>query len=372
MSTGHPAHPATPAHKPFDPNAAASPDAGIFGVSCPRDDAKIVLLPVPFDATTSYGGGASAGPDAILNASMQVDLLDHHFGLIYEHGLHMPDAPEWIRELSMHARALAAPIIARGGSDYSPADVAAIADINAAGDRINAHTYNQTASTLAQGQIPGLVGGDHSTPYGAIRACADHLATLAKRGDAQARHGLGILHIDAHFDLRKAFEGFKWSHASIMRNVLDDTSPALISKLVSVGIRDYCPEERDYARDSRGRVVTHFDADIHAALDDGKHFSDICARILADLPPCVYVSFDIDGLDPALCPGTGTPVPGGLSFNRAAALLSAAHRAGKRVIGFDLVEVCPAPGASEDAPSEWDANVGARILYKLCGLAANA
>jgi len=362
----------TPAiQKPFDPNAAASPDAGIFGLACPRDDAKLLLLPVPFDATTSYGGGASAGPEAILEASLQVDLLDHHFGLIYEHGIHMPAPPAWIRESSEHARALAAPIIARGGTDYSPADLAAIADINAAGDRINAHTYNQTAAALAAGQIPGLVGGDHSTPYGAIRACADHLATLAKLGDAHARQGLGILHIDAHFDLRKAFEGFKWSHASIMRNVLDHTPPALVSRLVSVGIRDYCPEERDYAKDARARVATHFDADIAAALDEGKHFSDICAKVLAELPPCIYVSFDIDGLDPALCPGTGTPVPGGLSFNRAAALLSAARNAGKRVVGFDLVEVCPAPSPA-DAPSQWDANVGSRILYKLCGLAANA
>lgn len=350
----------------FDPNAAAEPGAGIFGLPHSRDEAKIVLLPVPFDATTSYGGGAAAGPAAILAASMQVDLLDHHFGLVYQHGIHLADAPEPISDASRTARDLAAPIIERGRP--LPEDAAALRQIEEAGDDVNAHTHDEFLRILRAGKIPGLVGGDHSTPYGAIRAGAEHLAHLAKHGDADAAQGLGILHIDAHFDLRLAFEGFRWSHASIMRNVMHDVKG--VTRLVPVGIRDYCPEELDYARQSGGRIRPHFDADIHAALDDGTPFSRICDAILADLPPCIHISFDIDGLDPALCPGTGTPVPGGLSFNRAAALLAAVRRAGKRVIGFDLVEVSPAPSVDPDAPSEWDANVGARLLYKLCGLAS--
>ncbi|MFT3687190.1 MAG: agmatinase family protein [Phycisphaerales bacterium] len=344
----------------FDPNAAASPDAGIFGLTFARDDAGIVLLPVRFDATTSYGGGASAGPEAIFDASMQVDLLDHHFGLVYEAGLHMSEAPEWVAEISKRARGQAEGIIAKGGADES--DAALIKEIDAAGDKINAWTYEQTAAVLKDGKVPGLIGGDHSTPYGAIRACAEHVAALAKKGDKDAALGLGILHIDAHWDLRESFEGFKWSHASIMRNVMEEISG--VTRLVSVGIRDYCPEEKDFADSSSGRVRTYFDADVHAKLDDGVKWSDLCAKIVADLPPCVYVSFDIDGLDPSLCPGTGTPVPGGLSFSRAASLLAAVKSAGKRVIGFDLVEVCP---VSDE--SEWDANVGARVLYKMCGMA---
>ncbi|MBY0309335.1 MAG: arginase family protein, partial [Phycisphaerales bacterium] len=173
------------------------------------------------------------------------------------------------------------------------------------------------------------------------------------------------LHVDAHWDLRESFEGFRWSHASIMRNVME-TLP-VVTRLVSVGIRDYCPEERDFAGASNGRVRTYFDADLHAQLDDGAKWSELCARIVADLPPCVYVSFDIDGLDPSLCPGTGTPVPGGLSFSRAASLLAAVKKSGRRVFGFDLVEVCPAL-----EKGEWDANVGARVLYKMCGMAAPA
>jgi agmatinase len=349
----------------FDPNAAAAPGSGIFGLSQRREAAGIVLIPVPFDATTSYGGGASAGPQAILAASMQVDLLDHHFGLVYERsgGIHLAEAPEWVLESSRRARALAAPIIEKGGADEG--DAAAVREIDAAGDRVNAHVHAEVARVLAEGKVPGLVGGDHSTPYGAIRASAEHVAALARRGDAGAKAGLGILHIDAHYDLRRAFEGFRWSHASIMRNVLEDTPASLLPRLVSVGIRDYCPEERDFAQGSGGRVRTYFDADVQAELDEGGRFGAVCDRIMADLPECIYVSFDIDGLDPALCPGTGTPVPGGLPFNRAAALLAAVSRAGKRAIGFDLVEVCPS-----STETEWDANVGARILYKMCGMAS--
>lgn len=349
--------------KAFDPNAAAAPDAGIFGLTCERSDAGVVLLPVPFDATTSYGGGAGVGPAVIFDASMQVDLLDHHFGLVYEVGLHMSEAPAWVAEVSRKARGLAEGIIAKGGADES--DARAVKEIDAAGDRVNAWTYEQTAGVLKEGKVPGLVGGDHSTPMGAIRACAEHVAGLAKGGDKQAAQGMGILHIDAHWDLRESFEGFKWSHASIMRNVMEEIPG--VTRLVSVGIRDYCPEEKEFADGSSGRVRTYFDADIHAKLDDGVKWSELCAKIIADLPPCVYVSFDIDGLDPSLCPGTGTPVPGGLSFSRAASLLAAVKGAGKRVIGFDLVEVCP---ATEE--SEWDANVGARVLYKMCGMAVPA
>lgn len=348
---------------PFDPDAAAQPGSGIFGLPFTRDEAKIILIPVPFDATTSYGGGAAAGPEAILAASAQVDLYDHQFGRVYEHGIFM-EAPEtWIRELSRRARSRAEPIIERGGADESsPADRAVLAEVDAACERINQHVYERTRGVLAQGKIPGLVGGDHSTPFGAIRACAEHAAS-------QGTDGLGILQIDAHMDLREAFEGFTWSHASIMWNVLDKIPG--VARLVQVGIRDYGEGERRIADEARApggdsRVVTHYDYDWFLRLSRGERLEAVCEQAVADLPRHVYVSFDIDGLDPSMCPGTGTPVAGGLSFHAAALLLHTLARAGKRVVGFDLNEVCP-HAARED---EWDANVGARVLYKLCGAAA--
>ena len=125
-------------------------------------------------------------------------------------------------------------------------------------------------------------------------------------------------------DLRDAFEGFAWSHASIMHNVLERITQ--VAKLVQVGIRDFGKGEWDYARgQTSGRVVTHFDLEWSRKLDANERFAELCRGAVEELPRQVYVSFDIDALDPSLCPHTGTPVPGGLSFNRACVLLETRH-----------------------------------------------
>ncbi|MBX3375579.1 MAG: agmatinase family protein [Phycisphaeraceae bacterium] len=331
----------------FDPDAAGAPGSGIFGLPFTRDQAGIVLLPVPFDATTSYGHGTARGPDAIFDASMQVDLYDRRLGRIYERGIYMEPSDETIASLSESARALAAPLIEAGGADPKK-DAAAIAKIDAAGERVAAFTYDHTVRVLKEGKVPGLVGGDHSTPLGAIRACAELV-----------KGGLGILHIDAHMDFREAYEGFTYSHASIMYNVLKSVPG--VSKLVQIGIRDFGEGEMDFGIEQGSRVHTCYDDQWAEQMLRGTAFEDLCKDAIARLPQDVYISFDIDGLDPALCPRTGTPVPGGLSFHEASLLLWTLKQSGRRVVGFDLVEVCPG------ADDEWDANVGARILYKLCG-----
>lgn len=338
----------------FDPDAAARPGAGVFGLPHTRAEAQIVLLPVPYDATTSYGGGASSGAEAIRRASAQVDLLDMQFGAVYECGIYMLEPSREIAELSKAMRLLAAPIIERGGAEGSDAD--AVAKVDAAGERVNAYVYDQARSILAEGRTPGLVGGDHSTPFGMIRAVAEHVAATG------GKDGLGILQIDAHMDLRVAFEGFKWSHASIMHNVLAEIPQ--VSRIVQVGLRDVGAGEVAASRASHHRVIPHFDMHWARELVKGEKFLTLCEEAIQPLPRDVYVSFDIDGLDPSLCPGTGTPVPGGLSFNQACLLLETLHRSGRRVVGFDLNEVSPDPSGA----SEWDANVGARVLYKLCGV----
>jgi agmatinase len=333
----------------FDPNAAAAPDSGIFGLTGAAAEAALVLVPVPFAATVSYGGGAEQGPAAILAASRQVDLFDLQFGRVYERGIHLLAPEPALAASHAPARALAAALIQRGGA--TAADAAAVAAVDAAGARVNAHVYATTRRLLAAGQIPGIVGGDHSVPFGAIRACAEH------------RPGLGILHVDAHADLRVAYEGFRWSHASIMDNVLREIPQ--VGRLVQVGIRDFCEQEFESIQRSEGRVVTHFDLEWQRRRFVGETFDALCREAVGALPQDVYISFDVDGLDPALCPHTGTPVPGGLSFAEAAHLLRTLVGSGRRIVGFDLVEV--APGGDE-----WDANVAARLLYKLCGAALHA
>ena len=343
-----PRNPATsqPRNLTFDPDAPAT-QPGIFGLPHTPDDARVVVIPVPFEATTSYGGGTSRGPRAVFEASKQVDLFDHDTGRPYEAGIAMLDMPRKVAAWNHKAKKIAAKVIEKGG----PVDRAtrkAAADVNAIGEKLNEWVYTQTCAQLDRGKLAVILGGDHSVPFGAIRAVAER------------NPGLGILHLDAHADLRDAFEGFTWSHASIFHNVM--TRIDAVGKLVQVGVRDAGVRENEMIAASNGRIVTFFDSDVAQRLDDGEPFARIADEIVAQLPRDVYLSWDIDGLDPTLCPGTGTPVPGGLTWNQAISLLRAIVRAKKRIAGLDLCEV--SPGATE-----WDANVGARLLYKMIGFA---
>ncbi len=333
---------------PFDPSAAALPGSGVFGLPHGVDEAAVVLVPVPFEATTSYGGGAARGPDAILEASRQVDLFDVETGRPYEAGIHLlPPDPEIVR-LNQEARLAAEPVIAAGGPGDDPALLAAVARVNAASAELNRRVEETVSGLLARGKRVGLVGGDHSTSFGCIVA---HAKTFP---------GMGVLHLDAHADLRDAFEGFSDSHASILHNVAERLPG--VAKIAQVGIRDGSEEEWAYARASGGRIEIHHDALLAAARLDGETWGAQVRRIVGALPRDVYLSFDIDGLDPALCPHTGTPVPGGLSFQEACALVAGVVRSGRRIVGLDLVEVAPGPDGDD-----WDGNVGARLLYKMIG-----
>ncbi len=332
----------------FDPNAAAGPDSGIFGLPHTPEEAKVVLLPVPFEATTSYGGGTSEGPAAVLSASKQVDLFDVETGRPYASGIAMLDEPSDVRAWNDQAKALAAPIIADGG--VTPKTQKALDEVNRLCERMNDWVYQTARAWLSRGKLVGLIGGDHSTPFGSIRAHAEKYP------------GLGVLHLDAHADLRDAYEGFTWSHASIMHNVA--TRIPQVGKIVQVAIRDLGEAEHEMITSSKGRIVTFFDADLQRKTFDGVPWARQVDEIVQALPRQVYLSFDIDGLDPTLCPHTGTPVPGGLSFAQANALVAGVVRSGRQIVGLDLNEVAPDPDGGE-----WDGNVGARLLYKMIGWA---
>jgi agmatinase len=331
----------------FDPDAAAGAGSGIYGLPSTPDDARVVVIPVPYEATTSYGGGTSDGPAAVFEASKQVDLFDRETGKPYEAGIAMLDIPKTIVDWNAKAKKIAAPVIENGGV-VDAATGKAAAEVNAISEKVNDWVYEQTRALLIAGKMPVVLGGDHSAPFGAILAYAE------------THPNLGILHLDAHADLRDAYEGFTWSHASIFHNVI--TKVGGVDRLVHVGVRDLSNAEAAMIDGSQGRIVTFFDSDLAARKEEGATWAEIADEIVAALPHDVYLSWDIDGLDPTLCPSTGTPVPGGLSWNEAIGLLRAIRRAGKRIVGLDLCEV--SPGASE-----WDANVGARLLYKMIGFA---
>jgi len=332
----------------FDPNAAPEEGSGIFGLPHKEKDAALVLLPVPWEATTSYGNGASKGPSAILQASGQIDLYDPDVLRPYEPGLFMRREPLDIYASNKAAKSSAQKILKAGGSIGKDKALAkALKTVNDLGGKLNDWVYGETKSILDAGKIPGIVGGDHSVPYGAFKAAAE------KHGD------FGLLHFDAHADMRDAYEGFAWSHASIMRNALKDIPS--ITRIVQVGIRDFCEAEHDFARALGHRAKVFYDRDLSAARFEGTAWTRTASEIVDCLPDKVWVSFDIDALDPKLCPHTGTPVPGGLEFAEANHLLGLLARSGRTILGFDLVEVVPAPGGGD----EWDANVGMRLLYKL-------
>jgi agmatinase len=178
------------------------------------------------------------------------------------------------------------------------------------------------------------------------------------------KHGdFGILQVDAHCDLRDSYEGFTYSHASIMHNALKIPQ---VKRLVQIGIRDYSVHEKEVIDTSSERIKTFFDDDIRERQYKGARWLEIVNDAIGCLPEKVYVSFDIDGLEPSLCPHTGTPVPGGLRFAEAMFLIQELALSGKKIIGFDLNEVSPSP------ETEWNENVGMRVLWNLANWAAKS
>jgi agmatinase len=319
-----------------DPNAKACADDGIFGLPFSEKESKVIFLPINWDVTTSYLAGTSKGPEAILQASPQIDFFDLDFAETYKAGLYMRKVDPWIKKNNTLFRKMAKKII-------DTDQVRDISKVNKSSDELNEKIYKEVKAILKKEQIAVVVGGDHSTPFGAIKAYAEKYPKM------------GILHIDAHSDTRNAYMGFNHSHASIMRNVSENISG--VSKIVQIGIRDFCQEEYDYTKKNK-KFSVFYDQVISARKIKGESFKKIADDILKQLPEHVYISFDIDGLDPRFCPNTGTPVPGGFDYSEIIYLIVALAKSGKKIIGFDLVEV---------GPNEWDGNVGMRLLYKMTG-----
>lgn len=337
----------------FDPNSVGLKSNNIFGLPFNEDDAALVLLPVPWEVTVSYRQGTARGPEHIFDASLQVDLYDPDTIDGWKQGFHMLPVDRNIRKKSDFLRQCAELIISHlidGGrvEDNEQLSIK-LAEVNCGGKLLYNWVKEMTCRLLKEGKKVGLLGGDHSTPLGFIAALGD------------VHPEFGVLQIDAHADLREAYEGFKYSHASIMYNVLHDVPQ--VKKLVQVGIRDYCDEEIDLINNNKDRVKTYFDKDIKEQQFEGRSWKEICTDIVAQLPQKVYVSFDIDGLDPKLCPNTGTPVPGGFELEEVFYLFKQVKASGREFIGFDVNEV----SAGENSGSI-DSIVGARALYKLCNL----
>ncbi len=334
-----------------NPNDVSNPNNNIFGLPTNEDNARLIILPIPWEVTVSYGVGTARAPDAIFKASMQVDLYDPQTPDAWKQGFFMrhPDRKILIKSDYLRKEAELYIDYISKGEDLNANQFMqkTLRDVNEGGEYLNNWVYEQTKAILDKGKLVGLLGGDHSTPLGYFRAIAE------KKGE------FGILQIDAHCDLREGYEGFNYSHASIMYNALREIPQ--LQNIVQAGVRDFGSDEWEYIRNSNYRVTTYFDKDIKHRQYSGQTWMQIADEIVSKLPHQVYISFDIDGLDRKLCPHTGTPVPGGFELEEVFFLLGKVLESGRTIIGFDLVEV----GVSD---SDWNANVGARVLFKLCNL----
>lgn len=334
----------------FDPNGAAVNNSKLFGLPFNFEESTVCILPVPWEVTVSYNTGTALGPQAILDASVQVDLYDPDLEDAWKYGIYMLDiSREWLYQNNrLRPRALEILRFQETGSPIAQNNQLGwtLDDINQASEKLEKWVFEQTNNLVNHGKLVGLIGGEHSTPLGFIKCLS-----------TQHEH-FGILQIDAHADLRDTFEGFHQSHASIMYNALKLEN---VSKLVQVGLRDYSEGEKEMILSSNGRIKAFTDGTMKERLFEGQTWKDLCNEIVNELPEKVYISFDIDGLDPKLCPSTGTPVPGGLDMPEVNYLLRAIVNSGRKIIGFDLVEVSP-------GKDDWDANVGARVLYKLSNM----
>ena len=270
------------------------------GGRCSRES-LFHILPVPYEKTVSYGTGTAGGPSAIIAASQQLEAFDG-ISIPLEHGIYTHE-----------------PVDCTGN------DTSVLAEV----ERV-------TSSILVKGKIPVILGGEHTVSYAPIIAAKKHFDAI------------GVVHFDAHADLRYVFEGSEFSHACVMRRVHEKGIP-----LVQIGIRSFSMEEQKY-REANRDIICYNASYIYRE-------NCFCIDFPEDFPDDIYISVDVDGLDPSVIPHTGTPVPGGLSWYDFFRFIESIPAA-KRIIGFDVVELAPVEGSPA---SDFAA---AQLVYNMMGI----
>jgi len=276
------------------------------------ENAAVIVLPIPYEATVSYSGGTKNGPRAIINASMQVELYDREFKREYgaEYGVHT---------LPPLAVNLQSPEVMVQGIESAVGELAA--------------TYPE--------KLIFVLGGEHSITSGVAKGVATAL---------EAQRPL-LVQLDAHSDLRDKYEGSRYSHASISRRLLEAGW-----EIVQVGIRSVCQEEVDVITENDESITVFFADELHA---DPQWKSTLAQRVRGR---DVFLTIDIDGLDPSLVPATGTPEPDGLTWQEAVSAIRIVTQYAGRILGADCVELAPIPGHHA---SEF---ITAKLIYKTMNL----
>lgn len=326
----------------FNPSDIGVNNGNIFGFPYKKDAAQIHILPIAWEATASFGRGCALSYEAIRQASIQLDFYDDK-GAFWKIPVYMHEALGGM--LNNQVAQKAANLInhlENGGQILDRKEE--FEEINAVSTSLNALVEEHCDGLIKQGKKIIILGGDHSVPLGLIRAL----------GKDQS---FGILHFDAHADLRPGYEGFTYSHASIMYHARQLSN---VESITSIGLRDISPEEAEIIRNDP-HINVYSDKYIANQRLDLRPFSAVIEEIIEKLPKKIYLSFDVDCLNPSLCPNTGTPVPGGLNWHEIQAILDALYHSDIDIIGADLCETGNHP---------WDAQVSARLLYQFVGLMA--
>ena len=265
------------------------------------DDSQFVVIPVPYDLTSTYQAGSRRGPEAIIDASCNLELYDE----------------ELLKETYLSGIHTMAPLAvdARGPEEMLKA------------------IYEEVAGIVSYEKIPVLLGGEHSISIGSVRAMKEKYSSLS------------VLHLDAHADMRDSYQNTPFSHAAVGRRIFE------MCPLVQVGIRSMSREEALFIRENNIRVLSPEE------IEDSP---DWIEGIVDDLSDDVYVSIDLDVLDPSIMPATGTPEPGGISWRDLLRLIKKVSN-NCTIHGFDVVELCPIPGMV--APDF----TAAKLIYRVMG-----
>lgn len=323
----------------------------LFNLPFRAETARLIISPVPWEVTLPTYVGTSRAPEHILRTSQRLYPNLDGMEESWKQGLFMPEVDKHMLMRSDYLRKeaeLYIRFLMEGGNLAENEFLRkTLEEVNRGCGEMTDQVYGRCSGLLKQGKLVGILGGDHSTALGLIRALGE------KEG------AFGILQIDAHCDLRSNYLGFTSSHATVMRNALDQV-PTL-ETLAQVGVRDYIEEELGLINEQPGRIIPFFDARLWENRFQGMTWTEQCDRIISVLPGKVYLSLDIDGLDPKLCPRTCFPVPGGLELSEVYFLLEKLLSSGRKLIGFDLTEV-------SYGPDEWDAQVASGLLFRLAGL----
>ena len=322
---------------------------GIFGLPvCDLEEARLVILPVPWEATVVYGSGTARAAEPVVKTSLLINLFNPDFQNSWQKGFHIMDVDKKVLTKSDYLRKEAELVTdyITHGDDVSKNSFMgkSIADINQGGEFLNNWVHERTGNLLKAGKLAVVLGGDNSVSFGYIKALAEN------------NESFGILQIDAQCGLRKAYHGFVYSHVSTMYNVINEIPQ--VARVVQLGARDFCEEEWRFIQEHKDKICMFSNKTLQDRMLEGVTWQSISDEIITQLPQKVYISFDIDGLDPKYCPSTAMPVPGGLETAHIFYLIKKLAAEGKKIIGLDLT------GVGSDTPT--DASVGARVLWRLC------